>query len=432
MFNQHSLRYRINLTIALTLTVVTLVFGLILVVYEVKRRSHGVSQIESALIDLTDQYRVQLGNEIFAAQTLAIGATLTEIMGRHDVLSVTTYDETGQGLVAKTNKGITDETPDPLSLPLAKPVSILEKWNGQSVLAFTSPIEAYGETVGFWRIRYSLAEMNHQTLEIVSIFTLLILTLSALIFVLLNSLLVRFVLQPVCRLKDTMEIIQAADDGTQSGFDQEAKEFKRLDQMVRAADTLSSDLFPGPAQENEIASLAHSFRHMLSALNSAYIGSRTDILTQLSNRLKVDEALVEELKRAQRYKTTFSLVLLDIDRFKKINDTHGHLVGDQVLKQIAELLKTFARETDTPSRWGGEEFLVLLPRQNSVQAGAAAERLRQAVSETQFSGAGKVTASFGVAEYSPGETIEDLIKRVDDALYRAKEEGRDRVVVADS
>lgn len=158
--------------------------------------------------------------------------------------------------------------------------------------------------------------------------------------------------------------------------------------------------------------------------------SLTDRLTQLDNRASLDAFLSECMAMAVRYKQIFSVVLLDVDHFKKVNDTYGHLVGDDVLVSIANVLSRSTREPDMAGRWGGEEFLLVLPHTDLEQATAVAEKLRQAVAAQDIPVVGQKTASFGVASYRPGEKLDALLARADQALYEAKQKGRDCVQAA--
>jgi diguanylate cyclase (GGDEF)-like protein/PAS domain S-box-containing protein len=158
--------------------------------------------------------------------------------------------------------------------------------------------------------------------------------------------------------------------------------------------------------------------------------SVTDALTGLYNRGRLDEALSVEANRASRYGTSLSVVLFDIDYFKKINDTFGHHAGDMTLIAVGEIITTRTREVDIPGRWGGEEFMVICPQTGIKGAQELAEELRVAVATHEFGEVEEVTCSFGVAEYSRNEAIEDMLLRVDTALYQSKKEGRNRVSVA--
>lgn len=155
----------------------------------------------------------------------------------------------------------------------------------------------------------------------------------------------------------------------------------------------------------------------------------TDKLTGIPNRLRFDEVLHYSIDRAKRYKVNLSVILFDIDNFKEVNDTYGHLCGDDVLKMIAKIGDDSIRKSDLIARWGGEEFIILQPDIPSDEAQILAERLRHAIESYNFKDVGKVTASFGVTHFKEDDTKDTLIKRVDDALYEAKEHGRNRVEV---
>jgi diguanylate cyclase (GGDEF)-like protein len=157
--------------------------------------------------------------------------------------------------------------------------------------------------------------------------------------------------------------------------------------------------------------------------------SITDPLTQIYNRAKFHQALEEEIKRQRRYETDLTAIMLDIDHFKPINDTYGHDVGDKILVSLVKLVKQCIRETDIFSRWGGEEFMVLLPHTSLDNAARLAERIRVKVMKNNFEVVGSVTCSFGVSELLPEDTDETFTKRVDNALYESKRNGRNRVTV---
>lgn len=152
-----------------------------------------------------------------------------------------------------------------------------------------------------------------------------------------------------------------------------------------------------------------------------------DPLTLISNRRKFDDMLHYELDRDSRYHNGLSLIFCDLDHFKAINDVHGHKVGDDVLKEFTRLVSSHIRKTDTFSRWGGEEFALLLPDTNIARATKIAEKLRKETERYDFPCACKVTASFGVSQFIVGDDEATLIKRADKALYSSKQNGRNRV-----
>jgi len=156
--------------------------------------------------------------------------------------------------------------------------------------------------------------------------------------------------------------------------------------------------------------------------------SITDPLTKLYNRLKVDDILDYEVEQANRYGKKLSVVMSDIDHFKRVNDLFGHQKGDDVLKAFAEILSENTRSSDTVARWGGEEFLIVFTNTASDEAFGIAEKLRMIISEYDFGVNDQMTASFGVAQFLEGETKEILIHRADEALYEAKRVSRNLVV----
>jgi diguanylate cyclase (GGDEF)-like protein len=160
-----------------------------------------------------------------------------------------------------------------------------------------------------------------------------------------------------------------------------------------------------------------------------------DSLTGLYSRRKFEELIQNEISMILRYEHESCIVILDIDKFKEINDNYGHPVGDMVIKQIAYLLKKNVRETDSVARWGGDEFLILLPHTSIMEGEQVAEKLRKMIEEKDFllrQHGLQITSSFGVAgiRCNKNDTLELAYKNVDKALYTAKEKGRNRVETA--
>ena len=158
--------------------------------------------------------------------------------------------------------------------------------------------------------------------------------------------------------------------------------------------------------------------------------AHTDSLTGLFNRRHLEIALREELHRSARYLRQLSVILVDIDHFKSINDRFGHQVGDVVLREVGAILTHDMREQDFASRWGGEEFCLVLPETDLDTAYALAERLREQLASIEILRNADVTASFGIAEYNHHESLDELLERADDALYQAKVAGRNRSEIA--
>ena len=171
---------------------------------------------------------------------------------------------------------------------------------------------------------------------------------------------------------------------------------------------------------NELLTLAETHEH----------AARTDELTGLANRRDMQSRLAMEFSRYQRSGHHFSIALIDLDLFKQINDQFGHDAGDDVLREFAGLIRTVIRQADVAARWGGEEFLVLLPDTSLLQALTLAERLRSDVSRHAFrfrDQALPVTISAGVCSIAKARSLDDLLKQADLHLYNAKESGRNRI-----
>jgi polar amino acid transport system substrate-binding protein len=153
-----------------------------------------------------------------------------------------------------------------------------------------------------------------------------------------------------------------------------------------------------------------------------------DSLTGIYNRYKIDTTLNQQIAFSKRHKTPLSIIFFDIDHFKKINDTYGHNVGDIVLKELTMLVKNNIREYDIFGRWGGEEFIIILPNTTLKNAVIIAKKLKNVIENNDFSYIGKLTCSFGVTELKENDTAESFLVRVDNLLYTAKKSGRNTVI----
>jgi len=190
--------------------------------------------------------------------------------------------------------------------------------------------------------------------------------------------------------------------------------------FVRFADT----------QNTTVVNLRREISRRIRVESTLRKQATTDTLTGLLNRRRMTDILQDELSRAKRIGTPFSIILFDIDHFKRVNDTYGHEAGDNVLKQIAATVKSRLRELDAFSRWGGEEFLILLRGTEMDGALELSTICCDLLALHKIDEIGCITASFGVATYRTGETVRELIHRADDALYKAKNNGRNCVVMS--
>lgn len=175
-----------------------------------------------------------------------------------------------------------------------------------------------------------------------------------------------------------------------------------------------------------IINLIEELKTKNKQLEKLYI---TDQLTSLYNRYKLDDALSIEMERANKDNTyQFGIILIDLDHFKQINDTYGHQIGDSVLRSVASIIKITLSSIGIAGRWGGEEFLIIIPEANSEILLRLAEKIRQICELKVFEDQINLTASFGVTLYRPGELMDEFIARADEALYQAKEQGRNKVI----
>lgn len=209
------------------------------------------------------------------------------------------------------------------------------------------------------------------------------------------------------------------------------KPIVRLSNAVSEVGRGSLDVNVKITSKDEIGQLTGAFNKMVKELNELHeelrISATVDALTGAYNRNKIEQLLEGEIERAVRYKSTLSLILFDLDHFKTVNDTYGHLSGDYVLKTVIRIIQEHIRKTDSLGRWGGEEFMLLAPETSLEQAAGLAEKIRRHVELFAYKNVGTITISCGLAELKVGDTIDSLIKRADDALYKAKRKGRNRV-----
>jgi len=258
---------------------------------------------------------------------------------------------------------------------------------------------------------------------------------------------------PRALLPVILSVITEATGARGGQLIQEGSELEWVGDVTPGEDSLTFDLVPGgeegetrlvllaPAKgfSSETIKLAEWLASQAAiALENARLHeivqrqAITDELTGLVNRRRFLAALDAEIVRASRLGGTLSVVLADLDDFKRINDRFGHPTGDIVLLKFADLIRAHVREVDVPGRLGGEEFSILLPETDAQGALAGAERLRQALAEQPFELEGRaveVTASFGVAELTPGHSADELLRSADAALYRAKEQGKNQVAL---
>jgi diguanylate cyclase (GGDEF)-like protein len=221
-------------------------------------------------------------------------------------------------------------------------------------------------------------------------------------------------MQPMLSLVPS-ERSQPDDDAPPAAFGN-ATLVRRLEETSRQL-ALTQSLLAN--KQRECDELARALAH----------DAHSDALTGLFNRRKFNELCGTEIERSARYGTPLALIMVDLDHFKRVNDEHGHLVGDRTLVEVARVLAGQIRASDALCRWGGEEFMVLAPHLDMDSAVQMADKLRSAVAVADFGEAGPLTCSFGVAALRDRDRTVDLILRADTCLYRAKRTGRNCVAM---
>lgn len=251
-----------------------------------------------------------------------------------------------------------------------------------------------------------------------------------LLFALLTWLLGRAIGRPI---RELSEVAQAIARGESANFPQQVptRELQRLaGSLCSMARNLLANQRDLEALNRDLESRIAERTRQLTDANQALVAlARQDALTGLSNRLAADEWLLHEFKLLKRTRLPYAVLVLDIDFFKKVNDSHGHAVGDAVLRHVAALLKSAVRTSDFISRMGGEEFLVIMPLTTFDDALRIAEKLRAVVEAAMIDPVGRVTLSIGIAMADPEDAAPDTaIQKADEMLYAAKTAGRNRVM----
>ena len=311
------------------------------------------------------------------------------------------------------------------------------RWSGGN-LEVAEPLFQAERRVGTLLLRVGTAGLE-QTLArsvVLSIATavVLLLVLAVVIAVLLRWL----AIEPLRRLNEATRRVSAGDLSVQAP----ATSRDELGDLARAFNAMTTKLRQVlESLEQRVAERTAELSRVNETLESEIAVRKefeeelarqatTDPLTGAHNRLKFNSELTDEIHRAQRYGEPLSLAMIDVDHFKSINDTHGHQAGDLVLVRLTQLISANLRETDKLARWGGEEFMILLPNTPLDAAARLAEKLRLVVAQADIGAVRGITCSFAVTQFRPGETIETLTARLDEALYRAKHDGRNRVAQA--
>jgi diguanylate cyclase (GGDEF)-like protein len=243
-------------------------------------------------------------------------------------------------------------------------------------------------------------------------------------------------------IDNVLNIFQKSDGFLHEGMLEEGEEFTSLIKRTDTKDCIVSiqdknnhihsySIHTSKVEEDEylvaLSNVTEIHEHLTDTKEKAYI----DSLTKVFNRNKFNEEFEKISKQSLLNKKSFSLAIIDIDKFKTFNDTYGHLIGDEVLVNMAQTVQDNIREVDFFARWGGEEFVLIFQNVGIERSTMIANKIRRKIQENNHKTAGQITASFGITQYKKNDTLKSIIKRCDDALYRAKENGRNRVEQSD-
>lgn len=226
-------------------------------------------------------------------------------------------------------------------------------------------------------------------------------------------------------IRDKALIVDRAEDGSvlrMIGAHDNIDADKRLTEMSQYEKHGLQNII-----DSRTAELSRLNKKLAEKVAEAELNATTDYLTSLTNRFSFEQRLGSEIARVERFKEPLSLIVLDLDNFKLINDRHGHPTGDEVLISVGKVLLSNVRQIDVASRWGGDEFALLLPNTSLDQAFSVAEKLRAAINSALKQLKHDTSASFGVVELAKGESQINLIRRADNALYASKNSGRNKV-----
>ncbi|MDM4765147.1 GGDEF domain-containing protein [Pelomonas sp. SE-A7] len=386
---------RLVLTVGLGLLLFALVAGLFSYAYF---HRHQLDEAESLQRQLVQTVRAQAEVAAFASNQEIARGVLEGLLANPAILAVRI--EAGEGFRAELGSRQQVDFSAGREFALFSPVDHLERIGTLRVVQDDAHVRGVVIRAALFQTLLMLAQMG----------------VAALIMALvLRALLVK----PLVQLADSMKQMAPGSparlDVTQTGATEEIRLLaSSANTMLDAAQAALDEV---QAQRGELVAKNEELLRL----------SSTDPLTGAFNRLKLDQVLEYELNRSQRYGSMFSLVLLDVDLFKSVNDCHGHAIGDRVLVETAGLLGAGIREVDIFGRWGGEEFLIICPDTPLEGAMALAEKLRALVAAHYFEVVGRKTCSFGVSAYRSGDNIPLILGRADGALYRSKAKGRNRV-----
>jgi|GEM_PF-1736494 len=407
-----SLRRKLQAIILATAGIVLVLSLLILMVVEIDSAKHE------------SEIRLRSLAKVIGANSRAAITFLDEYAATEILSTLETQNDILRAQLMNSNSEIFAQ----YLIPLAKSIDTQNNGFFNKRLFVIEPIQLQGEIIGSILIEADMS-IVHKKLLYQGMVGIGVLFIAMILAIIISNRLQQIVSKPINHLLATMRSV-----ATQQDFSQRAKKMSR-DELGSLVDGFNDMLEHIQARDKELTNHQEKLEQRvkertceLAEKNLELLQiSRTDWLTGLNNRLRLDEVFEQEISRSARYHLAFSVILLDIDKFKHINDNYGHDVGDSTLGELANILCTHVRESDVVGRWGGDEFLIICPETDQTGAVKLAEHLRQQIVTHNFPVIGKNTSSFGTSTYRIGDKIETMIKRADTALLNVKENGRNQV-----
>lgn len=428
------LGFRSRLLVAATLPAVMVV--VLLVIGFLERHA---ADLDLALQDRGRAAARQLGMaaefSLFAGNANALQRLVVATrQGDNQIRAVAIFDRHGERRAAvgtfsaaipafAGNEQLVDGSSMLVMSPIRRSTLPVDDLYSDTLVSRASPTEMLGYAV----VELSKAELEQRRVEM--LWRILVITVASLLLAaLLSTLIAAGVTRPIAHISQVVDRIKAGELEART----EPEQAGVMASLAAGINDMAARIaFTQEDLRQQVASATAELRQQKETAEQA---ARIDTLTGVANRRAFVEAAEIEVQRALRYGSPLSLILVDLDYFKSINDRYGHHTGDAVLASFARTLIEAVREIDIVGRWGGEEFVVLLPGVGSTEALQAAERMRVAVADSRLYVQGRqilYTASFGVAEFNPTElSFYGFLARADVALYVAKDKGRNRVEAA--
>ncbi len=428
----HSIRLRL---IVLFMVVTTIALGSVAFYEQQLHAAQQETHFKNLQADVVSRLQLSLADPLWALDLKLVEAKLEAELQSQEISAVVVTTADGVELyagIARDAAGV----PQVVSAPV--------KAIGPTATAAIFPPSQIDDdrriiSIGTVTIHFSLTKMDAD-LHAALVRRIAEVVVMALLLMAVLALSLQIIFRPLHRLGDALHQLASSRgdhveelaltqrlelDEVIGGFNLTLGKLKQIIHMRTEAETMAREATAATAQA--LSQMKAAQLELIQKNKQLEELAVTDTLTRLCNRLKLDQVLASEHERSLRYGNGFALVLLDVDHFKVINDTHGHPVGDQVLIELARLLMAGTRSVDRVGRWGGEEFLIICPDTDLRGAIDFAEKMRQDIAKHHFPVVGQITASFGVTITRPGDSIQQLIARTDTALYRSKNNGRNRV-----